>query len=693
MRQIYAEAVWDYALSSKTFDLFKGGTALQYISHMVTLIGQRWPNNENYKELNTNNSNSTSSKYSGPKWISDIRESIKKEIQQRCIRTGQQYAEDSQPIGRNLLLASCQELLKENSPTSMTKRSVFVTNFQADGRGGEVATMTANSASWCDIFDALTDDWNQKKTGRQNLMNFFNDWESWEIDFYHSLSGYLMCGAGAGNYTLSDSILGGNFIYPHLACLKGSGAAQSVTRAIRDLNVLGNDFESTSLRCGASLEMVTHPTTSMFHTAVRAGHKLEQEMGRTFEYVQCFRHTVSVGGLALAGYMNSLVKPSRAKLVFFQSLCEVDQQKVLNLMEELFYVPHINWGRAKAQLYDCMLATNLKSLDNMISKYGMEHLMVSKIIKTAKKFHIDYNTLISWGKVIADDFYYRNLHIQHNKAAMNAQPSSITDNALQNMCLDNQRRLMRLEQAVESLRGQLKECLDITRTNSEDIRSCLQMMTTLVARNTSPTSCKKRTVDEISSSLDIELANPTTTSLFRNELALQLPTTTPSNRLTIYDEDDALVVIDDFQLDVATILAKYITGKVMGREHLLKLPNVVDEPRGKRRLIKVMKYLLDIATPDDSRILELPEPARDSEGWQKWNFDLKQVCLKLQHAAMEKLLKDEQSLQIMDGSNSSSAAAPDRKKATIAGIEGRISKLEKRLKPAYQKNEIGQYFE
>mmetsp|Transcript_19753 Transcript_19753/g.27159 ORF Transcript_19753/g.27159 Transcript_19753/m.27159 type:complete len:102 (-) Transcript_19753:187-492(-) len=91
-----------------------------------------------------------------------------------------------------------------------------------------------------------------------------------------------------------------------------------------------------------------------------------------------------------------------------------------------------------------------------------------------------------------------------------------------------------------------------------------------------------------------------------------------------------------------------------------------------------MKYLLDIATPDDSRILELPVPARDSEGWQKWNFDLKQVCLKLQHAAMEKLLKDEQSLQVMDGSNSSSAAAaaPDTTKRTrldnisINGEEG-----------------------
>ena len=61
--------------------------------------------------------------------------------------------------------------------------------------------MSANSASWCDIYDVLTDDWNQQKTGRQDLMNFFNDFEHWEIDFYHCLAGYLMCGAGAGMYS------------------------------------------------------------------------------------------------------------------------------------------------------------------------------------------------------------------------------------------------------------------------------------------------------------------------------------------------------------------------------------------------------------------------------------------------------------------------------------------------------------
>ena len=31
--------------------LFKGGSALQYLSHIVTIICLRWPENENYKDM------------------------------------------------------------------------------------------------------------------------------------------------------------------------------------------------------------------------------------------------------------------------------------------------------------------------------------------------------------------------------------------------------------------------------------------------------------------------------------------------------------------------------------------------------------------------------------------------------------------------------------------------------------------
>ena len=68
----------------------------------------------------------------------------------------------------------------------------------------------------------------------------------------------------------------------------------------------------------------------MFHTAIRAGHDLSYEMGRSFEYIQCAERTVAVGGIALGGYVNSLVRPSRASLCFYSSLPETMQQTLDN---------------------------------------------------------------------------------------------------------------------------------------------------------------------------------------------------------------------------------------------------------------------------------------------------------------------------------------------------------------------------
>ena len=124
----------DFAVSSKTASLFKGGSALQYLSSMVNLICQKWPNNINYKDqyqqLLSKKSGGSSR---GPDWINAIRVGIQKDIQKRCIETGQQYAEDSPPIGRNLLLSSCTELLKQNNAASYIKRWLIITNLSAVG--------------------------------------------------------------------------------------------------------------------------------------------------------------------------------------------------------------------------------------------------------------------------------------------------------------------------------------------------------------------------------------------------------------------------------------------------------------------------------------------------------------------------------------------------------------------------------
>ena len=64
------------------------------------------------------------------------------------------------------------------------------------GAHGEGASASANGCYWDSLLTALTLDWNQKKTRRQDIVNHVNDWEFYEIDFYHAFAGYLIVKGG-----------------------------------------------------------------------------------------------------------------------------------------------------------------------------------------------------------------------------------------------------------------------------------------------------------------------------------------------------------------------------------------------------------------------------------------------------------------------------------------------------------------
>lgn len=59
--------------------------------------------------------------------------------------------------------------------------------FCAAGRSGECALATWDSAKWDQDMENLSMNWNDKKTSTQDPMNFFIDYSSYEICFYHSL--------------------------------------------------------------------------------------------------------------------------------------------------------------------------------------------------------------------------------------------------------------------------------------------------------------------------------------------------------------------------------------------------------------------------------------------------------------------------------------------------------------------------
>ena len=85
-------------------------------------------------------------------------------------------------------------------------------------------------------------------------MNFFFDFDTFEIDFYFQLALYLTLGGGISKFLCPlDSL----WIFPSLATLE-AGAASTITKwlqeALEDVQTYGS-FTGTSLRVGAVNEI------------------------------------------------------------------------------------------------------------------------------------------------------------------------------------------------------------------------------------------------------------------------------------------------------------------------------------------------------------------------------------------------------------------------------------------------------
>ena len=90
-------------------------------------------------------------------------------------------------------------------------------------------------------------------SGDSDLMNFFSDVSSMDIDFYHAMACYLIMGGGNAKLSRGDE---SNWIFPDLARNKDS-ASSLVTKYIREaladcpdksLSGCSQDYEGTSLR-------------------------------------------------------------------------------------------------------------------------------------------------------------------------------------------------------------------------------------------------------------------------------------------------------------------------------------------------------------------------------------------------------------------------------------------------------------
>ena len=321
----------------------------------------------------------------------------------------------SLPIGRKTLLSISRYYLSkmENREAieAMENRAIINMCFHAVGRSGEVGLASWNGSYYEHDIEVPILDWNEMKTGHQNLMTLVCDSEHWEIDIIHSFAAYFVFGGGSNGYNnIMDR--SHNWMFPSLACLGDGRAAAKVSKILQDLvNVVDGmktGVAGTSLRLGATRQMVNTPGLDLIHAILRGGWDF-QYMCNIFEYILQDITNLNIAGAALAGWksIRHLVFPPR--LVFRSNLDENYTLKINGLINELFRTTAYSLPIAMEPFYDVMMASLLQHLQGMIDRCTVHHPLLKRITSTANLRGISLALLKEWGEAVETDWRQRNI--------------------------------------------------------------------------------------------------------------------------------------------------------------------------------------------------------------------------------------------------------------------------------------------
>ena len=126
-----------------------------------------------------------------------------------------------------------------------------------------------------------------------------------------------------------------------------------------------------------------------------------------FEYFLNTTTAISTAGRALCGHPNPRVSCFPPRISVFVTADNKD--KIKKMISELFDNSfQITRCEALHGFAKTMFASLLQHHDEMQSTYGMEHIIVRRVIQTAQKFGTTMRELSEWGSLVRDDFNLRN---------------------------------------------------------------------------------------------------------------------------------------------------------------------------------------------------------------------------------------------------------------------------------------------
>ena len=126
-----------------------------------------------------------------------------------------------------------------------------------------------------------------------------------------------------------------------------------------------------------------------------------------FEYFLNTTTAISTAGRALSGYPNPRVSCFPPRISVFVTADNKD--KIMKMISELFDNSfQITRCEALQGFAKTLFASLVQYHDEMMNAYGMEHIIVRRVIQTAQKFGATMRELSEWGSLVRDDFNLRN---------------------------------------------------------------------------------------------------------------------------------------------------------------------------------------------------------------------------------------------------------------------------------------------
>ena len=175
-----------------------------------------------------------------PDWYNDLLTSLKVRASTNAIARGELISKKAVGMTRDALKECCAYLMKQHDlfeARGYEERCILCTLFHAVGRGGEVSTATWDNAYWNEELQHFSLHWGEYKNGQQYEMTFHPDMYSWELDWFHAMACFLLCGEGGHKASLASEGDGINWMFPNYVDMAEGGAAAKCSRVLAKCKV------------------------------------------------------------------------------------------------------------------------------------------------------------------------------------------------------------------------------------------------------------------------------------------------------------------------------------------------------------------------------------------------------------------------------------------------------------------------